>query len=128
MLAVSSLTGEIFWFFLIVLQLILRNMDESNCLGIHCFAEIHSCNDLMNKAKKYVLKHFQEIIMGDEFINITETKLIEIISSDDLEVDKGIWLYEWIEITWDDVSIKLFARRDSVSREHQVVEQSTESS
>ena len=48
----------------------------------------------MNKAKKYVLKHFQEIIMGDEFINITETKLIEIISSDDLEVDKGIGLYE----------------------------------
>ena len=92
--AVSSLTGEIFSFFLIVLQLILRNMDESNCLGIHCFAEIHSCNDLMNKAKKYVLKHFQEIIMGDEFINITETKLIEIISSDDLEVDKGIGPYE----------------------------------
>ena len=76
------------------MKLILRNMDESNCLGIHCFAEIHSCNDLMNKAKKYVLKHFQEIIMGDEFINITETKLIEIISSDDLEVDKGIGPYE----------------------------------
>ena len=63
-------------------------MDESNCLGIHCFAEIHSCSDLMNKAKTFVLKHFQEIIEGEEFINITEVKLIEIISSDDLEVDK----------------------------------------
>jgi len=69
-------------------QFLDKNMDETNCLGIHCFAEIHSCNELMNKAKKYVLKHFQDIIEGDEFSNITETKLIEIISSDDLEVDK----------------------------------------
>ena len=70
------------------LQFLDKNMDESNCLGIHCFAEIHSCTDLMNKAKTFVLKHFQEIIEGEEFINITEVKLIEIISSDDLEVDK----------------------------------------
>ena len=41
-------------------------MDESNCLGIHCFAEVHSCMDLMNKAKTFVLKHFQEIIEGEE--------------------------------------------------------------
>ena len=69
-------------------QFLDKNMDESNCLGIHCFAEIHSCTDLMNKAKTFVLKHFQEIIEGEEFINITEVKLIEIIASDDLEVDK----------------------------------------
>jgi len=69
-------------------QFLDKNMDETNCLGIHCFAEIHSCTELMNKAKKYVLKHFQDIIEGDEFSNITEAKLIEIISSDDLEVDK----------------------------------------
>jgi len=69
-------------------QFLDKNMDESNCLGIHCFAEIHSCTDLMNKAKTFVLKHFQEIIEGDEFLTITESKLIEIISSDDLEIDK----------------------------------------
>ena len=42
----------------------------------------------MQKAKTFVLKHFQEIIEGDEFVTITEAKLVEIISSDDLEVDK----------------------------------------
>ena len=36
-----------------------RNMDETNCLGIHCFAEVHACTDLMNRAKSFVLKHFQ---------------------------------------------------------------------
>ena len=69
-------------------QFLDRNMDETNCLGIHCFAEVHSCTELMHKAKTFVLKHFQEIIEGDEFVSITEGKLIEIISSDDLEVDK----------------------------------------
>ena len=86
-------------------QFLDRNMDETNCFGIHCFAEVHSCTELMNKAKTFVLKHFQvksletsgnifnvnisqEICQGDELITITEAKLIEIISSDDLEIDK----------------------------------------
>ena len=43
-------------------QFLDRNMDETNCLGIHCFAEVHSCTELMQKAKTFVLKHFQEII------------------------------------------------------------------
>ena len=37
-------------------------MDESNCLGIHCFAEAHACTQLMLTAKTYVLKHFQVIL------------------------------------------------------------------
>ena len=36
-----------------------RNMDESNCLGIHCFAETHACTELMHRARSFVLKHFQ---------------------------------------------------------------------
>ena len=31
-------------------QFMERNMDESNCLGIHCFAEAHACDDLQRKA------------------------------------------------------------------------------
>lgn len=69
-------------------QFLDKHMDETNCLGIHCFAEAHACNDLMSKAKVFVLKHFQEIVDGEEFLSITEAKLTEIISSDDLEVDK----------------------------------------
>ena len=58
--------------------------------------EVHSCTELMHKAKTFALKHFQEIIEGDEFVSITEGKLIEIISSDDLEVDK----IECEELRW----------------------------
>lgn len=69
-------------------QFLDRNMDETNCLGIHCFAEAHACTQLMLTAKSYVLKHFQDIVDGDEFTAISEAKLIEIISSDHLVVDR----------------------------------------
>ena len=38
---------------------IFRNMDETNCLGIHCFAEVHACTELMHRAKAFLLQHFQ---------------------------------------------------------------------
>lgn len=69
-------------------QFLDRNMDETNCLGIHCFAEVHACTELMNRAKLFVLKHFQEIVEGEEFLSISEAKLVEIISSDELQVEK----------------------------------------
>lgn len=69
-------------------QFLDRNMDETNCLGIHCFAEVHACTELMHRAKSFVLKHFKDIVDGDEFLNISESKLIEIISSDELVVDR----------------------------------------
>ena len=34
-------------------------MDETNCLGIHCFAEVHACTELMHRAKAFLLQHFQ---------------------------------------------------------------------
>ena len=33
-----------------------RHMDETNCLGIHCFAEAHACTDLQQKAKDFALR------------------------------------------------------------------------
>ncbi|XP_023329218.1 kelch-like protein 12 isoform X2 [Eurytemora carolleeae] len=69
-------------------QFLDRNMDETNCLGIHCFAEVHACTELMHRAKAFLLQHFQDIVDGDEFNTISESKLVEIISSDQLVVDK----------------------------------------
>ena len=38
-----------------------RHMDPSNCLGIHRFAELHSCHALHMKAKSFTLKHFSQV-------------------------------------------------------------------
>ena len=40
-----------------------QHMDETNCLWIQSFAEIHSCHALQRKAKAFALKHFSEVII-----------------------------------------------------------------
>ena len=64
-----------------------RNMDETNCLGIHCFAEAHACFNLQEKAKAFTLEFFDDVWPQEEFVGLSQSKLIELISSDELCVD-----------------------------------------
>ena len=64
-----------------------RNMDETNCLGIHCFAEAHACTDLQEKTKEFMLMYFPDVSQQEEFVSLTEKKLIEFISDDGLSVE-----------------------------------------
>ena len=64
-----------------------RNMDVTNCIGIHCFAEAHACTELQVKAKDFILRHFPEVCRHDEILSVSSSKLIELISDDDLNVD-----------------------------------------
>ena len=68
-------------------QFMERNMDETNCLGIHCFAEAHACTDLKEKAKEFTLQYFPDVSQQEEFLGVTEEKLIEFISDDELCVE-----------------------------------------
>lgn len=61
-------------------------MDPSNCLGIHCFAEAHICEELSDKAKVYVTEHFTDVAKHEEILLLPKEKLIEFISKDDLNV------------------------------------------
>lgn len=63
-------------------------MDENNSLGIQNFAEMHACQELQMKAKEYSLKMFSEIVCGEEFLAINQEQLIDLISSDKLEVER----------------------------------------
>lgn len=36
-------------------------MDEMNCVGIHCFAEAHSCKVLEKRSMDYILEHFSSV-------------------------------------------------------------------
>lgn len=36
-------------------------MDEMNCVGIHCFAEAHSCKVLEKRSMDYILEHFVSV-------------------------------------------------------------------
>lgn len=39
-------------------QFMKRQMDEMNCVGIHCFAEAHSCKALEKHSMDYIHEHF----------------------------------------------------------------------
>ena len=42
-------------------RFMLRHMDESNVIGVHCFAEAHACNELVAKSKDYILDTFVDV-------------------------------------------------------------------
>lgn len=52
-----------------------RNMDESNCLMMHCFAELHSCTTLAEKAKTFALQRFPAVAQCSEFLEMVKEKV-----------------------------------------------------
>ncbi|XP_023691353.1 kelch-like protein 24 isoform X1 [Paramormyrops kingsleyae] len=71
-----------------------RQMDEGNCVGIHCFAEAHSCSRLEKCSMDYILQHFSAVCHQEEFLSLCADKLTEIISSDHLNVPKEETVFE----------------------------------
>ncbi|XP_055345791.1 kelch-like protein 2 [Paramacrobiotus metropolitanus] len=65
-----------------------RNMDETNCLMMHCFAELHSCTMLAEKAKNFALQRFAAVSQCAEFLEMVKDKVIDLIGSDDLNVER----------------------------------------
>ena len=76
-------------------------LDISNCIGIHYFAQIHNCDDLRNKAKEHIEKNFTEVSQGEEFVSLTKDKVSEILSSNELNVEKEEVVFEallkWVQ-------------------------------
>eukprot|EP00063_Salmo_salar_P083742 XP_014058577.1 PREDICTED: kelch-like protein 20 [Salmo salar] len=71
-----------------------RQMDEMNCVGIHCFAEAHSCRELEKRSMDYILQHFGSVCQQEEFLSLCADKLTEIIASDHLNVAKEETVFE----------------------------------
>uniref|UniRef100_A0A8C5D4N4 Kelch-like protein 20 n=1 Tax=Gouania willdenowi TaxID=441366 RepID=A0A8C5D4N4_GOUWI len=71
-----------------------RQMDEMNCVGIHCFAEAHSCKLLERRSMDYILDHFSTVCQQDEFLSLCVDKLTEILDSDLLNVSKEEMVFE----------------------------------
>lgn len=63
-----------------------RQLDPGNCIGISRFAETYGCHDLYLAANKYICQHFEEVCQTEEFFELTNKELGNIISSDCLNV------------------------------------------
>jgi len=82
-------------------RFMLRHMDESNVIGVHCFAEAHDCNDLAVKAKDFILDSFLHVCKQEEFLELNEEKLIEIFANNDIYVESEETIFlaaiRWLE-------------------------------
>lgn len=63
-----------------------QQLHPSNCLGFMAFADLHSCPDLLNESQRFARKHFPEVRMSEEFIQLPPSNVIELISSNELGV------------------------------------------
>ncbi|CAG5136395.1 unnamed protein product [Candidula unifasciata] len=74
-------------------------LDEANCIGIQNFASIHSCEELFGKAREFIEKNFTLVCKTEEFLELPLDRVVDIVSSDELNVEKEEIVYESI-MTW----------------------------
>lgn len=67
-------------------EFLRSQLDPTNCLGIRAFADTHSCKELLKVADKYLQNNFADVVTSDEFLLLPLNQLLEIISSDELNV------------------------------------------
>ncbi|XP_060802015.1 kelch-like protein diablo [Amyelois transitella] len=67
-------------------EFLKRQLDCSNCLGIRAFADTHSCRELLRIADKFTQQNFPEVMESEEFLLLPAAQLIDIVSSDELNV------------------------------------------
>ena len=76
-------------------------LDVSNCIGIHYFAQVHDCSQLTNKAREHIEKNFVEVSRGDEFLSLTPDKVGELLVSNELNVEREESVFEalmkWVQ-------------------------------
>ncbi|NWQ78118.1 KLH17 protein, partial [Columbina picui] len=80
-------------------KFLLSQLDPSNCLGIRGFADTHSCSDLLKSAHKYVLQHFVEVSKTEEFMLLPLKQVLDLISSDSLNVPSEEEVYRAV-LSW----------------------------
>lgn len=78
-----------------------QQLHSSNCLGFMAFADLHSCPDLLMESQRYARKHFPEVRMSEEFIQLTAPSVVDLISSNELGVLSEEDVFEAV-IQWVD--------------------------
>ncbi|XP_055353289.1 kelch-like protein diablo [Paramacrobiotus metropolitanus] len=60
------------------------NMNTGNWLTVQRTAEFLSCRDIIKICKEFVVRNFSAVSRCDDFLQIGESQMIELIASDDL--------------------------------------------
>ncbi|XP_033099708.1 kelch-like protein 17 [Anneissia japonica] len=74
-------------------------LDASNCLGIHSFADMYSCSELEYASRSFIYQHFLEVIRTEEFFIMGEQDVFKLFKSDQLQVEHEEDVYE-AAVSW----------------------------
>ncbi|KAJ1529323.1 hypothetical protein ONE63_006113 [Megalurothrips usitatus] len=86
-------------------QLLLREMVPDNCLGIFRFAHQYFCHDLATRGRRYILRHFCEILhQSNELYDLTADELRSLLADDELNARDEEVVFEAVR-RWVDVDV-----------------------
>ncbi|XP_066268237.1 kelch-like protein 12 isoform X4 [Branchiostoma lanceolatum] len=68
------------------IELLLRVINISNCLGMKCLGERYMCSSLVNTALQVIKSRFAAVAGGEEFLQLSTAHLTQILSFEDLEL------------------------------------------
>ncbi|XP_042077545.1 kelch-like protein 10 [Haplochromis burtoni] len=70
-----------------------------NCVGIWQFTKVHLSPELRAKAFHYIISNFEQVVLQEEFLQLTVEELDDILERDDLNVQCESTAYEAL-IKW----------------------------
>ncbi|XP_078695654.1 kelch-like protein 24 [Branchiostoma floridae x Branchiostoma belcheri] len=80
---------------------IMDKLNVDNCVKFYFFASLHNCDDLKKSCKELIEDHFILVSQKEEFLDLDQDQVSELLASDDLNVQKEEDVYEaalrWIK-------------------------------
>uniref|UniRef100_H2YCV3 BACK domain-containing protein n=1 Tax=Ciona savignyi TaxID=51511 RepID=H2YCV3_CIOSA len=82
-------------------KFLIRQVAESNCLGLMQFASLHALDRLYSKAKRYAVKNFSKVSLQEEFLRLPLPTLSKYLEDHGLVVQREEHVYDaalrWLE-------------------------------
>ncbi|XP_046329513.2 kelch-like protein 18 [Haliotis rufescens] len=69
-------------------------LHPQNCLAVRAFADQYMCSGLVEAANKYIQNNFRQVSSTEEFLNLSHTDMVDIISRDELNVTNEEQVFE----------------------------------
>lgn len=83
-----------------------RQIETSNCLGIRDFALLNNLSELHTQAADYTIQNFSSVTSGDEFLELSVEKVVQLVKNDDICVSSEEEVYHavnnWIQHDFDE--------------------------
>ncbi|XP_077996667.1 kelch-like protein 23 [Glandiceps talaboti] len=82
-------------------EYLMEKVTTSNCLGMQKFGCFYSCKKLTETAENYTMRHFDDVIQEEEFLQLEVEELLSYVMNENLHVKKDTHvvnsLLKWLD-------------------------------